>query len=613
VTPTAQTTSAPVAYEVRDGTITTTSVHADDVPAQMELLSLEMGRNSQGWLGVLGFRSWVALLRDWDSTPVTHTVSLVLQPPSGDAFTMTLSGDGTGVMSGTVAGHPVTDSAASIEVVGGQVRFQVPMSVGVRPGWTVYGEVRVEAAQPLQIDGATGWVARTDPVPVGALTGEGPKGVVALPPQGLAAGRNAQPWATSSMPPGTRPTAAHVLGSGAGLVAVVTMDAPPHPARVGGQPLQTQLVRLRIFLPPPFGIRHAVTITWSAISPPGSNVASGSLPATVTDDQQHVLGQVPVQVAGRDVRFLLGQFTKTATASTAPTAPSRVGQPIRFGTFQGAFTTPAGSTEIVTDCSCPNGAPDGLAPGTTLTEPWHFDINGHYLAISRPSGSPAYGWIEPDGDFLARNDTDRYTGFLVGADNGNGFTMGLSVTDTRLINPAHPSALRTPTPETPDHAVLASTRGAPTGSSTPTGAIPVTVKIYESSPYGPFVAIYVANKVTYGTHDRNGDVPGFPPRAFDQQFHKMFDDYTKSHPPDHVEHFVIPHEDAPTDMFSPPPVNQNATLPSPVVEDANQTSNTAPTTNGSNDWGIQVESSIFAQDGTGATVASPTVQVTGPR
>src|SRR5579864_7024328 len=95
--------------------------------------------------------------------------------------------------------------------------------------------------------------------------------------------------------------------SGHGLIAVVTMDAPPKPtATIAGQPVVQEQLDLSIAP----GVQDGLGLGRVDVSYPYP-VCTGSAcpPAAAVGDVQlgaQFLGTVPVSISGNDVRFDLG-------------------------------------------------------------------------------------------------------------------------------------------------------------------------------------------------------------------------------------------------------------------------------------------------------------------
>jgi hypothetical protein len=343
-----------------------------------------------------------------EAVPVRHTVALVLQPPKGDATTVTVQADGSTVV--TKGGAQLATSTSVF--IGDRLIIAVPQSAAVGADWTVQVVIRVAGDQPLRPAGGerglpAELVYATRPAIVGVLTGDDAGG-----PEPLAAtailnstAPGVQPSDPVAIPAGGRPTALRLEHSGAGVVAVVTLDLPPRAPRasttLNGEPVQQTTLRLSIApdVQDGLGVARIDIEYFYPSSICGQPKCPLSTVAQVLASGTY-LGSVPVTVSGKEVRFDLGHFSPSKQSQTAPSVPS--GQQF-IGAVNGTFTLDAQDLDMV--------------PLDTAAPPWSgqttMTLNGTSLQITSPTGETASGVVNPlTGYFFAADHDEMWSGFL---------------------------------------------------------------------------------------------------------------------------------------------------------------------------------------------------------
>lgn len=371
--------------EVGDNVPQLNLLPGSDAPGELDLRQVAMDRTDDGTvLAAMRLFSPVVLYEELQGQAVRHHYAMRLRPPTGPDMALVLRGDGSTAIVRDLDGAATVTGDVDVEVLGSTIVFTIPPELGVTPDWTIQGEVRLDADRPFPGHDVKGWVTRTVPVTVGALSGEP---AAEIPMGGTLYAIESVRSSTFSAvdDPVLRPRMARIEAANGGIDLVLEFDSPPTvvPFSDPGISAGFELV------PPTLGAKAIpIRLEWV-----GSDVAGVRLAAAPE------AGTVPVTAEGSTVRFHISDFLSRGPVGDEPEEDSGALVGIDDRAFH--LTLPfEDSTSILPTFY------DGLT----------VQLAGPYIALTRDSlGSVALGVIDPvTGDFVASNDAEHWAGTLVG-------------------------------------------------------------------------------------------------------------------------------------------------------------------------------------------------------
>lgn len=393
-------------------------------PPELNLQDLTFERSAHGYVATAIFFNPITLLSELNGNPVTYTVNLVLAPPKGSLITVraSMTSGNVTVKQGKKA-VDLGDTPVVVTLAIDRVVFELPDALGIAPDWDVRAEAKLGAKEPWCAaisPQAFTYTAATPPASVGSLTGEDSAGLVTAP---TIVYDGDAPAKAGVMPAGSKlKSLAFEHDLDGGLVAVATMNGDVADiVKAAKDPSDALFVDIDLADPSFFGIKYPYRLAWSyfpkANPEPEARVEDPYLGAA------YVLGTVPVTIDGDRILFHLGAFTAIDYPPIESTS-----LPLPVGDFTSVFFGGAPSSDPV--CVCPSDT----QPDVSAEDPWlEYDIIGNLIWITRlATGETAYGWIDHDGRFLARNEHELYRGAIGFFPAGDTYDVGVRAIHVRI-------------------------------------------------------------------------------------------------------------------------------------------------------------------------------------
>ena len=360
-------------------------------PPEMDLRLIWMQSTDVGYIVTLRFFAPFSFLEELYDQPVSHTLTVIFTPPSGDAITAAVGkSEKVTVKRGK---EKVDAEGVGFYTYFTDLVFELPASLGIGPDWVLTTRSRIVADADYCPDPNFPnryFEITTTPARISALTGEGEQGLVSALPRGMAFENvfhkeyKAIEWTPQDMPAGTRLESLHLEQEAGHLIAVMTLDAPLETAANGAE---TVTLGLDLVAPGFLGLKHPfnVQISYNSAANILPEVGYVIAPTLRSRGTNELIGSVPVTIAGNEVRVDLSELTPVESDYTPPPLPTGEG-----------YIQELGATAFAIEGTISFEGADGES------EPVTVEVVGPAIRFTFADGTMSTGWIDPyDNQFIA--------------------------------------------------------------------------------------------------------------------------------------------------------------------------------------------------------------------